>query len=193
MLDRSEHPVVIVRPGTIYGPYTQHAREWWFVKWMLDGRDFIPLAYCGKSRFHRSSVENIAALIAAVIETRTTCVLNAADPEALNVMEIGTAIADHLGYSGKLLPLDIGDDHGKALVGWTPWSLPKPFVLSTTAAVELGYTPVTSYVKAVCPYSDWLKQQDPANWESAFPVLAGYPLLLFDYAAEDRFRLTSHG
>jgi nucleoside-diphosphate-sugar epimerase len=187
MLDGASRPVVIVRPGMIYGPFTQHPREWWFVKRILDGRSFIPLAYRGESRFHTSSVENIAALIATAIEARTTCVLNAADPEALSVAEIGAVIADHLGYRGKLLPLDVGDQYGNAPIGGTPWSLPKPFVLSTTAAVKLGFTPITSYAEAVGPYCDWLKQQDLANWESAFPVLAGYPTPLFDYAAEDGY------
>jgi nucleoside-diphosphate-sugar epimerase len=187
MLDRADQPVVIVRPGTIYGNYTQHAREWWFVKRMLDRRDFIPLAYRGDSRFHTSSVENIAALIAAALEAHTTCILNAADPEPLSVREIGMAIADYMGYRGEFLPLDIGDDLGNAAIGWTPWSLPKPFVLSTAAAEKLGYTPMITYAEAVRPFCDWLRQQNLTNWESAFPVLAGYPFPLFDYATEDAY------
>lgn len=187
LLDTADRPVVIIRPGMVYGNYTQHPREWWFVKRMLDRRDFIPLAYRGESRTHTSAAANIAALIATALAARTTGILNAADPEAPSVAEIGAAIADHLGYRGRFLPLDIGDDYGGAALGWTPWSLPKPFLLSMAAAAELGYKPVTSYAEAVGPYCDWLKQHDDMNWQTAFPVLAGYPLPLFDYAAEDRY------
>jgi len=187
LLERSGRPVAIIRPGAIHGPYTQHPREWWFLKRMLDGRAFIPLAYRGESRMHTTGTANLAAVIAAALAARTTCILNAGDPVAPSVAEIGRVIAHRMNYRGDFVPLDIGDEYGTAPVGWTPWSLPKPFVLSTDAASQLGYEPAASYTQEVGGLCDWLLQQDIENWQAAFPVLAGYPLQLFDYAAEDNF------
>jgi len=62
LLDRAMVPVTILRPCAIHGPGSRFPREWWVVKRILDGRPKIPLAYRGSSRFHTSSVGNIAAL-----------------------------------------------------------------------------------------------------------------------------------
>jgi NAD(P)H-binding len=37
LLDRARCPVTVLRPCAIHGPGSQHPREWWFVKRMLDG------------------------------------------------------------------------------------------------------------------------------------------------------------
>lgn len=187
LLDQASKPVVIIRPGAIYGCHTQHPREWWFIKRMLDGRKFIPLAYRGDSGFHTIAVENIAAIIDAALANPETGILNAGDPEPPSILEIGSAIARYLGYRGEIVPQDIGDQYGKTPIGSTPWSLPHPFILSTSAASAIGYKPAVTYGEAIGPYCDWLAQHDPSNWQNAFPVLAGYPSPPFDYEAEDRY------
>lgn len=187
LLDNAHRPVMIVRPCAIHGPYSSHPREWWFVKRMLDRRKVIPLAYRGQSRFHTSAAANIARLIGVALDRPGTHILNAADPSAPTVLEIGTAIAGHLGYQGTILPIDLGDQNGNAAVGWSPWSIPAPFVLSTEAATELGYAPVTTYEAAVARTCDWLAGEYGSDWKPKFPVLASYPRDLFDYASEDRF------
>jgi nucleoside-diphosphate-sugar epimerase len=62
LLDHAKTPVTVLRPGAIHGPGPRLPREWWFVKRILEGRKVIPLAYRGTSRFHTTSVANIAAL-----------------------------------------------------------------------------------------------------------------------------------
>lgn len=187
LLDRARRPVTIVRPGAIHGPYSSHPREWWFVKRMRDGRQVIPLAYQGKSQFHTAAAANIASLIRTALGRSGTRVLNAADPDAPTVEAIGALIARHLGYSGKLLPMELGDDKGNTPVGWSPWSIARPFVLSTDAAEALGYRPVTTYAGSVGTTCDWLMSEYGGDWREKFPVLASYPRELFDYVAEDRF------
>ncbi len=190
LLDRARRPVTVIRPSAIHGPHSSHPREWWFIKRMLDGRRIIPLAYNGQSRFHTAAVANIASLIAAVLEKPGSRVLNAADPEALTAQEIGTVIANHMGWDGTILPLDVGEDPYNVPVGWSPWSLPAQFVLSTDAAVSLGYKPVTDYAHAAAQSCEWLRQHSVNDWEHDFPALAAYPFPLFDYAAEDAFLRT---
>ncbi|MDR2674987.1 MAG: hypothetical protein LBC18_09000 [Opitutaceae bacterium] len=187
LLDGSGRSVIVIRPGAVYGPYSSHPREWWFVKRMMDGRRVIPLAYRGQSRFHTVAAANLAALIATALGKPGSRILNAADPEAPTAAEIGALIARHMDYKGAILPLDAGDEKGRAAVGWSPWSVPAPFTLGTAAALALGYTPSTSYADAVGPACDWLRRKNADDWERNFPILANYPVPLFNYAAEDAF------
>jgi nucleoside-diphosphate-sugar epimerase len=69
LLDEATAPVTVLRPCAIYGIGSRHPREWWFVKRILDRRPAIPMAYRGASRFHTSSVANIAALIRVAVGT----------------------------------------------------------------------------------------------------------------------------
>jgi nucleoside-diphosphate-sugar epimerase len=70
LLEGSKAPVTIFRPCAIYGTHSLHPREYWFVKRMQDQRPVIPLAFRGKSRFHTSAVESIAALTRLCMDSR---------------------------------------------------------------------------------------------------------------------------
>jgi nucleoside-diphosphate-sugar epimerase len=187
LLDHARRPVTVLRPCAIYGPYTVHPREWWFVKRMLDKRKVIPLAYQGESRFHTSAVANIAALARVAIENPATRILNAADPVAPTVAEIGAMIARCLDYECQFLPVDEDNNKGPVRIGDTPWSVPLPFVLDTSAALALGYKPVTTYENAIGDVCNWLVSRAAFDWREEFPDLAAYPVNHFDYEAEDEF------
>ena len=177
-----------MRPGAVHGIYSTHAREWWFVKRILDKRSAIPLAYGGRSRFHTSSSLNIARLIASAFARPKTGIFNVADPQAPTAMQIGQTIARHLNYRGNILPLEIGDAYGKAPVGCSPWSVAGPFVLDTaTAEKEFGTILTTQYEDTVGEMCDWLVSGSADDWHIRFPVLASYPLDPFAYSAEDQF------
>jgi hypothetical protein len=56
------------------------------------------------------------------------------------------------------------------------------------AALALGYAPVTTYADAVGAVCDWLvADAAQGDWKERYPVMAGYKVDPFDYAAEDRF------
>ncbi len=186
VLDKATVPVTIMRPAAISGPGSGHAREWWFVKRVLDRRPFIPLAYGGTSRFHPSSATNIAELVRVVAGLSGQQVLNIADPDTPTTFEIATTIADLFGYKGRLVPLESVDAYPPSIVGRTPWSVQRPFVLDTSAAASLGYRPVVTYRETAEAVCRWLAHAaDDKNWRELLPVLASYPFDLFDYAAED--------
>lgn len=190
LLDRASKPVVILRPCAIHGVGSTHPREWWFVKRMMDRRPFIPLAYRGESRFHTSAAKNIAALIGIVLENPRTRILNVADKTAFSLIEIGRAIAHHLHYSGRFVP--VNDDGYPPAIGATPWSVPAPFTLDNGAAIALGYAPF-AYDETVGPVCDWLMRTGgTSDWKSRFPVLASYPYEQFDYAAENEYLARSY-
>ncbi len=186
LLDQARGPVTVLRPCAIHGPGSQHPREWWFVKRMRDGRPMIPLAFEGRSRFHTTSVRNIAELARLSLEAPGTRVLNIGDPDPPNVAEIGRLIARHLDYRGRIV--GIRNSEYPPRIGATPWSCPRPFLIDNQAAGAIGYRPVVTYAQAIAETCGWLVQVGGTGpWPELFPVLAQYPRDLFDYAAEDDF------
>lgn len=183
MLD-SGAPGTILRPCAVYGRWSRSPREWWFVKRLLDGRTRIPLAFGGESRFQTSAAVNIAALAASVAALSGQHILNAADAEALSVEQIGRAIMAAIGREAELVPLTGG---GAGAAGMTPWSVPRPFVISDRASRALGYAPCVDYPDGTRAACAWLAESVPLEgWQAMLPGLSAYPSDLFDYAAEDR-------
>jgi nucleoside-diphosphate-sugar epimerase len=185
LLDQAVVPLTIVRPAAVSGVASTHPREWWFVKRVLDQRPMIPLAYAWRSRFHTTSVANIAALVLRAAPLLGKRVLNIADPAALSVGEIATSILSQFEYHGRVVALP---DEGvyPSSIGWTPWSVPRPFVLDTNAAQSIGYQPVTTYSQTAAQVREWLVRVTAGrDWRKLFPILAAYPRELFDYERED--------
>ncbi|MEV6551447.1 NAD-dependent epimerase/dehydratase family protein [Streptomyces sp. NPDC051597] len=180
----SELPSTLLRAGAVHGPHCRAPRELFFVKRALDRRPVRILAYGGASRFHPAHVANIAELIRLAALRPGSRVLNAADPQAPTVAEIGAAIYEVLGVRSETVTVEGAPEAGT--VGLTPWSAPHPVVYDMSAAErELGYRPVTGYAQSlpgtVASIADRLGGGD---WREAFPGMSAYPDL-FDYAAED--------
>jgi hypothetical protein len=108
-------------------------------------------------------------------------ILNSADPDAPNGLEIARTIARLLDHSWEEVLLD---DDAPAGLGSHPWDADHPIVLDTSASSALGYTPAGDYATTVAEEVEWLgragRESLPADDD---PFLA--PLL--DYAAEDRY------
>lgn len=179
----------ILRPCAIYGPFSRHAREWWFVKRALDGRSRIPLAFGGRSQFHTTCAQMIGKFARTAAEFELGGVFNLADDEAPEVSQIARVIGAELrglGHKFEIVPFE-GAPQGS--VGRTPWSVPRPFLVSSAKARMAGFDESTLY-PGQSGFLGWMSETDPTDWRAAFPQLAAYPWDLFDYEAEDRF-LTS--
>lgn len=180
-------PVTLLRAGAIHGPYCRSPRELYFVKRLLDGRRRRVLAYGGLSRFHPVHVANLAELIRLAALRPGSRVLNAGDPQAPTVAEIGTAIDSVLGRETETVLVDGEPPEGG--IGDTPWSLEHPVVYDMAAAErELGYRPVTGYAESLPATVDWLTERlRGRDWADAFPkMVRSYGRdRLFDYATED--------
>ena len=174
----------ILRPCAIYGSYSRHPREWWFVKRMRDGRARIPLTHEGHSRFQTSSVALIGAFAVAAARRALGGVYNLADACAPNVLAIGQTLARYCGAEPDFHAM-VGTPAGA--VGRTPWSIPGPFVVDGSKAMAGGHLQPTMYERHAAETVQWLLSCDIDNWRTAFPQLAAYPWDLFDYAAEDAF------
>ncbi len=183
LLANARVPITILRPGAIYGPGALHPREWWFVKRILDGRQQIPLAYEGESRFTTTSVANLAALTLTALKIPGSRILNAVDPETPTVYNRGLSIAEYMGSSCSFVRL--GPQPPGSGVGQTPWSVRAPFVADDSSARNLGYLPVETYAEGIVPMIDWLVEtQARGDWREHFPEIASYDP--FDYDAEDK-------
>lgn len=165
-------PVSVLRPSKIHGEGASPAREWVFVKRVLDRRPAVFLAHRGAGIDHPTAAANIAALVETVAAQPGARILNSADPDAPNGLEIARTIARHLTHTWEEVLVD--DDS----LGSHPWDSVPPVVLDTTAALELGYTPVGDYAATVADELDWLVESG-ADDEYFAPFL--------DYDAEDRY------
>jgi nucleoside-diphosphate-sugar epimerase len=179
-------PTTVVRPGAIQGVGARNPRELYFVKRILDGRRFVPLAYRGATRFHTTSVENLAELVWLAAERPGRRILNCGDPDPPSALEISRAIAASLGHTWTELLLP-GAPIGP--VGDTPWSAERSIVLDMLEAeLEVRYRPVVSYERSVERLSEWLVESlRDRDWREAFPDAAEHYGQMFDYAAEDAF------
>lgn len=185
LLDDGRLPVTVLRPCAIHGPGSTSPREVWPLLRALDRRPRIPLAHGGHSRFHTTSAPNLGELVRLAAARPGGRVLNAGDPEPPSVADIVLAISATAGHEPELVPLDGAPE---SRVGRTPWSVPRPFLVSmTAAATELGYAPVATYAEAVEWTSAWLRGRLAERpWREAFPLLAQfYGDAMDDYAAED--------
>lgn len=182
-----ELPVTLLRAGAVHGPYCRTPRELYFVKRALDGRTVSVLAHGGRSRFHPVHVSNVAELIRLAALRPGSRVLNAADPQAPTVAEIGAAVDAVTGRVSETVLID-GEPPAPS-VGVTPWSGRHPVVYDMSAAErELGYRPVTGYAESLPATVEWLTARlQGREWTEAFPKMAANygKDVLFDYAAED--------
>ena len=173
-------PVTILRPCAIHGPESRHAREWWFVKRLLDGRTAIPLAYSGRSQFQTTSVAAIANAVLQAADGQLPPIANVSDADSPTVAEIGHAIMNILGRRAELIGLPEAPVYPPVL-GATPWSIPSPMVVAGTAG------PTATYEQSVAPAIRWLVEHVRSdNWQERLPQLAAYPNKHFDYERDDR-------
>jgi nucleoside-diphosphate-sugar epimerase len=160
-------PVTIVRPSKVHGAGAENPREWFFVKRVLDRRPAVLLAHRGEGLDHPTAAANIAALAEVAAAKPGTRILNCADPDTPNGLEISRTIAGLMGHEWDEVLVD-GDE-----IGRHPWDVLPPVVLDMAAATELGYVPAGDYEATVVDEVEWLVRNPPA---------AG-----FDYAAEDAY------
>jgi nucleoside-diphosphate-sugar epimerase len=168
-------PTTIVRPCAIHGPGATLPRELFFVKRFVDGRRRVALAWKGESRFHTTSVANLAELIRLAALQPGNRILNCGDPDPPTTLEICIAVGDALDHEFEPVLL-AADEFGN------PWAVLRPFVVSMESAQrELDYRPVTTYPDAVRETCAWVvgELRQGRSWDGTYLEAA------LDYAAED--------
>lgn len=180
LLSGAACPVTILRPCAIHGPESKHAREWWFVKRLLDRRAAIPLAYRGRSQFQTTSVAAIADAVGRAVAGDLPAIANVSDADSPTVTEIARAIMDIMGVQAELIGLPDAPAYPPKL-GATPWSIPQPMIVTGAATAK------ATYAQSVEPAVRWLvRHVGNENWRERLPQLAAYPYDHFDYEADER-------
>jgi nucleoside-diphosphate-sugar epimerase len=170
-------PATLLRACAIHGPGAKLPRELYFAKRAYDGRQLVAIAFRGESRFHTTSVPNLAELIRLAAAQPGDRAFNAGDPDPSTTLEICRAVGAAMGHEFEpvLLP---GDEYDN------PWGAPPeyPFVISMEAAErELGYRSVATYPEAVRETCAWLVEELDAGRDWNGTYLEG----MVDYAKED--------
>jgi nucleoside-diphosphate-sugar epimerase len=175
--------VTILRPCAIHGPGSELPRELYFVKRALDRRSVVVLVGNGESRFHTTSVANLAELVRLAAASPAMRVLNCADPDPPSVLEIGRAVTAALDHEFEEVLIPENGYERRELSN--PWAVPFPLVVDMgLAARELDYRPVTTYAEAVRETCAWLVEEGAhRDWSGTY--LGRY----FDYPAEDALLL----
>jgi len=169
----------VVRPCAIHGPFARLPRELFFVKRVLDGRRAVVLVSNGESRFHTTSLANLAEVVYLAAVSPGDRVVNCVDPEAPSTLEICAAIGGYLQHELEAVPIPESGFERPDLSN--PWAVPSPFVLDMRLTErELGYRPVVTYSQAVGETALSLAEEArEKDWSDTY--LAAY----FDYGAED--------
>jgi nucleoside-diphosphate-sugar epimerase len=180
-------PVTIVRPGAIYGNYSRHLREWYFIKRAIDRRRQVVLPYGGDSVFQPTAAANLAELVSLAASRPGSRTVNCGDLDPPTVAQISSIVDDLMGSTTERVLVD--GPPPEPNVGDHPWAVPRPVVADMSRAqAELGYQERSAYRDALAEVLPWaLGSTSDRDWRQVFPTLAGYPTDLFDYAAEDRY------
>jgi nucleoside-diphosphate-sugar epimerase len=185
--DSASWPVTILRPGAIYGRHSRHLREWYFIKRVLDGRRQVVLPFGGESVFQPTAAVNLAELVALAAEHPGRRILNCGDLDPPTAAQISSIVDELMGWRTERVL--VGGPPPEANVGDHPWVVPRPVVADMSRArAELGYQERHRYRQALADTLPWAVEAAAGrDWKVVFPTLAGYPLDLFDYAAEDAY------
>ena len=172
----------IMRPCAIYGLWSRHPREYWFVKRLLDGRARIPVMHPEVSRFQTTNARDIAELALEMAHAEIGGTFNIADEYGPSVADIAREIGEFTGRHAELV--EVPADKGST-IGRTPWSVPRPFLIDGSKARAACGRAGSTYWPNARDAVEWLVEHNPADWRAAFPQMTVYPWDLFDYAAED--------
>ena len=185
--EQAPWPVTIVRPGAIHGRHSRHLREWYFIKRVLDRRRTAILPFLGESVFQPTATTNLAELVSLAAAQPGNRTLNCGDLEPPSVAQISSIVDDLMGWSTHQEL--IGGPPPAPNVGDHPWAVPRPVIADMARAqAELGYRERATYEEALTDTLRWAVETSAGrDWHQVFPTLAGYPMDMFDYAAEDAY------
>lgn len=181
-------PVTVLRPSKVHGIGIGRPREWYVVRRALDGRERVALARRGADLDHTTAAAGIASLVRLVADAPDRRILNVADAvddagAPASTLDIVRTVADRMDHRFEEFLLA---DDAPAFLGVTPWSTPHPFVLDTSAARALGWTPPT-YADTVGAEVDWMRgvaERVPAGGDVPWAD-DPYWTRMFDYGPED--------
>ncbi len=173
-----QFPAVALRMPSIYGPWDYQAREWYFIKRLLDGRTRFLLPDAGLGVFHREYAGNIANQLLCLISTPASRgeAYNAGHRQFQTCAQLLQMAARSLKREIEIFTLPRAE---------MPWSIALSpglvYYQTTDKLASIGYNEQVDLL---------------AGWERTFDFYRANPVLdwqfqrrsevdLFDYARED--------
>jgi nucleoside-diphosphate-sugar epimerase len=156
--------VTVLRPGAIYGPHLHDKvlREWYLVGRVARGEHRLPFPNGGTQLFHRVAVERVGRAVAAALAHAPTgsWACNVGDPQDLTYGGLAGLVAERLGWSWQLSPVDWAQcDH--------PWNVRHPVVADTTRLREVLRVHEPDPLAATLAQVDWLWERRADLLQSA--------------------------
>ncbi len=176
-----DFPATILRLPAVYGPGDPLAREWFFVKRVLDGRRRIGLPDGGLGLFHRGYVDDVAQAVVLALESPQAIgrTYNVGHERVLTVRGIAEFVAQVMGHEWQIVSVP-----AERLSPTNPYAAPYPIVYDLSRIqTELGYRESVSLEEGMWRTVAWLVANPPT------PETWGLARYLthdaFDYVAED--------
>jgi nucleoside-diphosphate-sugar epimerase len=174
-------PATILRLPAVYGPHDPLAREWFFVKRVLDGRQRIALPDGGLSLFHRGYVHDVALAVLLALESPKAVgrTYNVGHERVLTARGIAEMVGETMGHKWEVVAIP-----GERLPPTNPYAAPYHVVYDLSRIrADLGYRESVSLEDGIQRTVEWLLANPP------MPQTWGVARYLkddaFDYAAED--------
>jgi nucleoside-diphosphate-sugar epimerase len=176
-----DFPATILRLPAVYGPGDPLAREWFFVKRVLDGRRRIALPDGGLGLFHRGYVDDVARAVVLALESPQAIgrTYNVGHERVLTVWGIAELVAKVMGHEWEIVSVP-----ADRLPPTNPYAPPYPIVYDLSRIrTELSYRESVSLEEGMQRTASWLaaNRPTPETWGLAHYLTQD----AFDYAAED--------
>ncbi len=177
-----DYPATILRLPAVYGPANPLAREWFFVKRVLDGRLRLAVPDGGLGLFHRGYVDDVSRAVALALESPQAIgrTYNVGHERVLTVWGIAELVAQVMNHEWDIVPVAAG-----SLPPTNPFASPYPIVYDLgRIRTELNFRESVSLEEGMRRTAAWLAEHPPTpeRWALA-RYMTHDP---FDYTAEDR-------
>jgi nucleoside-diphosphate-sugar epimerase len=176
-----DFPATIMRLPAVYGRGDPLAREWFFVRRVLDGRSHLALPDGGMSLFHRGYVDDVGRAVVLALESPEAAgrTYNVGHDQVLTLRGIAELVARVMNHKWE-----IDSVSADLLPATNPYATPYHLVYDLSRIrTELGYRESVSLQEGMRRTVGWLLANPPS------PVTWGLTRYLshdaFDYESED--------
>jgi nucleoside-diphosphate-sugar epimerase len=179
--EKGDSPATILRLPAVYGPRDPLAREWFFIKRVLDGRTRVAVPDQGLSLFHRGYVDDVARAAVLALESSAAVgrTYNVGHERVLTVRGIAELVAEAMGHQWEIVSAP-----GERLPPTNPFAAPYHIVYDLTRIKEdLGYRDSVSLLQGMERTVAWFVENrlTAETWGLARHLTVD----AFDYDAED--------
>jgi nucleoside-diphosphate-sugar epimerase len=174
-------PATILRLPAVYGPRDPLAREWFFIKRVLDGRRRVAVPDQGLALFHRGYVDDVARAAVLALESPKALgqTYNVGHERVLTVRGIAELVAETMAHQWDIVSVP-----GERLPPTNPFAAPYHIVYDLARIREdLGYRESVSLREGMERTVAWFVENQPTSetWGLARYMTHD----AFDYGAED--------